>query len=138
MELLHGRARDTEGVAECFVLGAVDGGVVGAFDFTNATLMLLELFVTETVLAHAKSGSDRLSLAKSFLDFVTKGTGILLWRWEARRFTESKLLLARRVIDGRSFTNLMRHFTFISFFAGSQKSCKTTDTSLLRKTVFDD
>ena len=114
MDLLHCRARDTERVAEGFVLRGVDSSNIRSVNLADTSLMLLELFVTEAIFAYTKSCADRLSLAKAFLHFVTESLCILLRLREASRFAESELLLRSRIVDGRPLADCVCHYIYES------------------------
>ena len=97
MKFLHCRARNAEGVGEGPELCLRINCLV-RLNFSNTTLVLLELLVAESVLSHSKTGTKRLFATEALLDLVTKCVGRKLGRWEAGCFTESKLLLGRRAV----------------------------------------
>lgn len=114
VDLLHCRARDTERVAEGFVLRGIDSINIWSVNLAYTSLMLLELLVTEAIFTYTKSCADSLSLAKAFLHFVTESLCILLRLREARRFAKSELLLRSRIVNGRPLADCVCHYIYRS------------------------
>ena len=116
MQLFHRRTRHAEGVREGPQLSLrVHRGL--GINFTDTTLVLLELLVAEAVLPHAEAGIQILFVTEALLDLVTEGVGRGLRRREASSLAESKLLLGSRAVADGSFADLVAsHVTLLVKF----------------------
>ena len=129
MQLLHLRARDTEGVAEGLVLGGIDGSDVRGVNFADSALVLLELLISPAVFAHAERGSDLPFIAEAILDLITESSRVDLLGREALSFAESELLLRSRVVDRGSLADYVCHCSSTEFPTVAQKCAKQSQLS---------